>query len=48
MSRLFMVAIGLLYLCAFVAGLFERKWAWAGVCLCWGVGGLLLAYLNGK
>jgi fatty acid desaturase len=46
MSRVLMLFVALLYLGAFIASVFERKWAWAVLTLCWGVGGLVLVYMN--
>ena len=45
MSRFFMVVIALLYLGASLSFLTERKWLWALVATCWGIGNLALAYL---
>ena len=45
MGRFFMVVIALLYLGASFSFLTERKWLWALVTVCWGIGNLALACL---
>jgi hypothetical protein len=48
MARWLMIFIGLVYLAAALSYLFEKKWPWAVLALCWGVGNLVLAYLSEK
>lgn len=45
MARWLMVFIGLIYLCASVSFVTEKRFMWALVALCWGIGNLALAYL---
>jgi hypothetical protein len=45
MGRLLMFVIGLIYLAAALSFIFERKFLWGLVAVCWGVGNLALAYL---
>ena len=45
MGRWLMLFIGVIYLLAGLSFLTERKWLWALVAVCWGVGNLALAYL---
>jgi hypothetical protein len=45
MSRGFMLLIGLLQLGAALSALFERKWLWALVMVCYGISGIALCIL---
>lgn len=45
MGRALMFIIGLIYLSASVAFMFERRWLWGLVALCWGIGNIALAFI---
>lgn len=45
MARWFMIAVGIVYLVAAVAALFERKWPLFIGLFCWGAGGIAWAYV---
>jgi hypothetical protein len=45
LGRVLMFLVGLIYLGAAISWLFDKKWAWATLAICWGIGNLVLAWL---
>lgn len=42
MYRALMFIVGLIYLGASISAVFDKKWMWSVVFLCWGIGNLAL------